>query len=129
VAKETGFLLNLSVGTKYCLKKPGFSTPRVQDYSCLCYDILKKQILLRGESMPTLTLTDEQVIELAQKLPDRKKHELLKLLLMQPWESWAKLTHDGPEKARQAAAQRGKDWDGMTEDEREDFIDELLHED
>ncbi|MEK0180335.1 MAG: hypothetical protein EAZ78_05595 [Oscillatoriales cyanobacterium] len=77
----------------------------------------------------TFTLTDEQVIELAQKLPDRKKHELLKLLLMQPWESWAKLTHDGPEKARQAAAQRGKDWDGMTEDEREEFIDELLHED
>jgi hypothetical protein len=111
------------------VKNPVSQPPCVQDYSCLCYDVLKKQILLRGESMPTLTLTDEQVIELAQKLPDRKKHELLKLLLMQPWESWAKLTHDGPEKARQAAAQRGKDWDGMTEDEREEFIDELLHED
>ena len=48
---------------------------------------------------------------------------------MQPWESWANSTHDGPEKARQATAQRGKDWDRMTEDEREEFIDELLHED
>jgi len=77
----------------------------------------------------TLTLTDDQVIELAKELPDPKKQELLKLLLMQPWESWAKLTHDSPEKARQAAAQRGKNWDAMTEDEQEEFIDELLHED
>ena len=77
----------------------------------------------------TLTLTDDEVIELAEKLPDRKKQQLLKLLLMQPWESWAKLTHDSPDKARQAAAQRGKNWDAMTEDEREEFIDELLHED
>lgn len=76
----------------------------------------------------TLTLTDDQVIELAEKLPDRKKQQLLKLLLMQPWESWTKLTHDGPDKARQAAAQRGKNWDAMTEDEREEFIDELLHD-
>jgi hypothetical protein len=78
--------------------------------------------------MPMLTLTDDQVIELVKELSETKKHKLLKILLMPPWESWAKLTHDGPEKARQAAQERGKNWDAMTEDEREEFIDELLHE-
>ena len=79
--------------------------------------------------MPMLTLTDDQVIELVKELSETKKQKLLKILLMQPWESWAKSTHDSPEKARQAAQERGKNWDAMTEDEREEFIDELLHED
>lgn len=79
--------------------------------------------------MPILALSDDQVIELVKELSEHKKQELLKLLLLQPWESWTKLTHDGPEKARQAAQLRGKNWDAMTEDEREEFIDELLHED
>ncbi|NER37397.1 MAG: hypothetical protein F6J93_26100 [Oscillatoria sp. SIO1A7] len=79
--------------------------------------------------MPVLAVTDEQVIELVKELPDTKQEELLKILLTQPWASWAKLTEDGPEKARLAAAQRGKNWDAMTEEEREAFIDELLHED
>jgi hypothetical protein len=38
------------------------------------------------------------------------------------------LAQDAPEKARRAAAKRGRDWDAMTEDEREEFIDEVLHE-
>ncbi len=78
--------------------------------------------------MPILTLTDEQVIELVKELPPKKQEELLKILLTQPWSSWANLTQDAPEKARQAAAQRGKNWDTMTEAQREEFIDELLHE-
>jgi hypothetical protein len=78
--------------------------------------------------MPMLTLTDDQVIELVKELSETQKQKLLKILLMQLWESWAKLTHDSPEKARQAAQERGKNWDAMTEDEREEFIDELLQE-
>ncbi|WP_199330529.1 hypothetical protein [Microcoleus sp. FACHB-68] len=49
-------------------------------------------------------------------------------MLTQPWIFWANLTQDALEKARQATAKRGRDWDAMTEDEREEFIDELLHE-
>ncbi len=78
--------------------------------------------------MPMLTLTDDQVIELVKELSETQKQKLLKILLMQLWESWAKLTHDSPEKARQAEHERGKKWDAMTEDEREEFIDELLQE-
>lgn len=78
--------------------------------------------------MPMLALTDEQVIKLVTELPQNKQEELLKILLTQPWASWGNLTQDAPEKARQAAAERGRDWDAMTEEKREEFIDELLHE-
>ena len=33
------------------------------------------------------------------------------------------------ERLRQIAASRGFDWDAMTEDDREAFIDDLMHED
>ncbi len=32
------------------------------------------------------------------------------------------------EQAKIVAAERGYDWDTMTEDEREEFIDEIVHE-
>ena len=35
----------------------------------------------------------------------------------------------GEEQARQLCASRGLDWDAMTEVEREDFVDDLIHED
>ena len=49
-------------------------------------------------------------------------------LLSKPWASWLELTHDAPDKARQVAAERGKNWDVMSDEEREAFIDELVHE-
>jgi hypothetical protein len=79
--------------------------------------------------MPLIEISDDQVIKLAQSLPDNKKQELLKILITQPWESWQKLTLDSREKARLLCQERGFDWDKMTEDEREEFIDNLLHED
>ena len=79
--------------------------------------------------MPILDLSNEQVIELVKQLPRTQKEEVLKILLTQPWDSWEKLTHDSTDKARYATAKRGRDWDLMTEDEREIFIDEVLHED
>ncbi len=36
--------------------------------------------------------------------------------------------NEGAERARIVAKERGRDWDTMTEDEREEFIDEIVHE-
>jgi hypothetical protein len=79
--------------------------------------------------MPILSLSNDQVIELVKQLPRTQQEELLKILLTQPWYSWKKLTHDSTDKARFAATKRGRNWDLMTEDEPEMFIDEILHED
>lgn len=79
--------------------------------------------------MPTLTLTDEQVIELVKQLPPIQQAELLQFLLQQRRDKWKELSRAGQEGARRAATQRGRSWDTMTEEEREVFIDNVMHED
>ena len=79
--------------------------------------------------MPTLMLTDEQVLELAKQLPPEKQEILFKFLLTNQWGTWVDLSRYGEERVRLVAAQHGRDWDAMTEAEREMFIDDLVHED
>ena len=79
--------------------------------------------------MPTLTLTDEQVLELINQLPPEQQEALFKSLLTKQWGTWVDLSRYGAERVRSVAAQRGRAWDTMTEDEREAFIHDLVHED
>lgn len=79
--------------------------------------------------MPTLNLTDDQVTELVRQLPVSQQQHLLAFLLTQHWSTWVALSQAGEAGVRAAAAQRGRDWATMTEDEREAFIDDLVHED
>jgi len=79
--------------------------------------------------MAILQLTDEQVLELVKQLPATRQQDLLRSLLSRQWPAWAALSAEGAAGARAAAAQRGRNWDAMTEQQREDFIDDLVHED
>ncbi len=78
--------------------------------------------------METLTLTDEQVLELVCQLPEERREWLLRRLLFNKWPDWAERAAYGVARARDAAAARGLDWNKLTEDEREEFIDVLCHE-
>lgn len=79
--------------------------------------------------MPILTLTNEQVVELVKQLPAEQQVEVFKFLLLQKWGRWESLSSYGSDKARLVAQEQGYNWDAMTEDERETFIDEVVHED
>lgn len=79
--------------------------------------------------MPTLNLSNEQVLELVKQLPIEQQVEVFKFLLLQQWGQWESLSRYGVEKVRILAQERGYNWDTMTEAEREVFIDELVHED
>jgi hypothetical protein len=79
--------------------------------------------------MPSFTLTNEQVVELVKQLPAEQQIEVFRFLLLQQWGQWESLSRYGADRARLVAQERGKDWDVMTEDEREAFIDEVVHED
>ena len=78
--------------------------------------------------MPSVTLTDDQVVELVKQLPAHQKRAVLLLLAeaAQPRRD-ERMAH-AETQLRQRAAERGLDWDALTEDERETFIDDLLHE-
>ncbi len=79
--------------------------------------------------MVTLTLSDEQVIELVKQLPVGQQVEVFRFLLLQQWGKWESLSRYGAEKARLVAQEKGLDWNMMTEEEREAFIDDVVHED
>jgi len=77
----------------------------------------------------SLELSDEQVIELAKRLPREKQDALLRELLLLRWSNWESLSQYGQARARELAAQRGLNWDTMSDAEREALIDDLVHED
>ena len=78
--------------------------------------------------MPTLQLTDEQVVDLIEQLPRERQTRLVRNLLAQRWPQWDELTRLGEQRIRIVAAQRGRDWDTLSEEDREAFVDELVHE-
>ena len=78
--------------------------------------------------MPNLTLSNEQVIELVKQLPEAQQQEVYKILILSQWRQLEPVFNEGAERARIVAKERGYDWDTMTEDEREEFIDEIVHE-
>ncbi|HEY9648981.1 MAG TPA: hypothetical protein V6C88_21560 [Chroococcidiopsis sp.] len=78
--------------------------------------------------MATLTLSNEQVIELVKQLPVEQQAELFKFLLLNQWGQWESLSRYGADKVRLIAQERGQNWDAMSEDERESFVDDLVHE-
>ena len=79
--------------------------------------------------MATLTLSNEQVIELVKQLPPLQQAEVFRYLILQQWSTWDLLSSYGTERVRIVAQERGLDWDVMTEEERGAFVDDVVHED
>ena len=79
--------------------------------------------------MPTLKLTDQQVVDLVEQLPQDRQATLVRALLAQQWPAWHELTRFGEERIRIVATERGRNWDAMSDEERLSFVDDLVHED
>jgi hypothetical protein len=79
--------------------------------------------------MVTPKLTDEQVIDLVKQLPPESKQAVLSALGSES-DLWRQITlGNGEDQLRRLCAEHGLDWDKMSEEERENFIDRPLHED
>jgi hypothetical protein len=79
--------------------------------------------------MPTLELTIEQVLALVQQLPPEQKRSALLMLAEDARAQREERLGYAEAQLRRLCAERGQDWDTMSEDEREAFIDDLVHED
>ena len=77
----------------------------------------------------TVKLTVKEIIDFLQQIPPREKIALLTTLAEQAHAEHAEQIQYGKAKIRKICAERGLDWDAMTEEERIDFIDDLVHED
>ena len=77
----------------------------------------------------TIELTTEQVIDLIQQLPPEEKLTILKTIAKEARAGRPERMKYAESKVRRLCAERGLDWDTMTEDERLYFIDDIVHED
>jgi hypothetical protein len=78
--------------------------------------------------MSVLELNDEQVISLVRQLPVARKRAALLALAQGAQVCREERMRLGGTQLRRACAERGLDWDRLSEDEREAFVDDLLHE-
>ncbi len=79
--------------------------------------------------MPILELTDEQVVELVKQLSlERRRAALVALAEDGAHGREERMTY-AESQLRLASAERGLDWEKMSESQRESFVDDLIHED
>ena len=78
--------------------------------------------------MGSVELSDEQVISLVRGLPAERKRAALLALAQDAQAGRQDRLRFGEAQLRRACAERGLDWDRLSEDERESFVDALLHE-
>lgn len=79
--------------------------------------------------MSALDLTDQQAVDLFRQLPAERRLSVLKMLSRLAAESRDKRMAEVEERVRSVCRQRGLDWDQLSEDQREAFMDEVIHED
>ena len=75
--------------------------------------------------MSTLELSDEQVISLVRGLPAERKRAALLALAQEAQAGREDRLRWAEAQLRRASAQRGLDWDRLSEDERESFVGRL----
>ena len=77
--------------------------------------------------MSLLELNDEQVISIVRQLPAARKRAALLALAQDAQARRDERMQFGEAQLRRIAAERGLAWDLMSEDQREVFVDDLLH--
>jgi hypothetical protein len=75
----------------------------------------------------TLTVAESQIIEWVRQLSPQTKQAVLRVLIPELDELEA-LVDYGSQRMRQLCAERGVDWDSLSEEKRQQLVDELLHE-
>ena len=77
----------------------------------------------------TVELTTDQVVSFVQQMPPEERQALLLTIAEQAAANRASRMALAEDKLRQLCAARGLNWDTMTEEEREEVVDNLIHED
>jgi hypothetical protein len=79
--------------------------------------------------MPILELSESQVVELVRQLPPEGRRAALLALASGAAQRREERMQFAEEQLKRISAQRGRDWEKMSENDREAFVDDLLHED
>jgi transposase len=84
---------------------------------------------LEETRMANADLKNDQVVNLVLQLPPARKRELLEALSAEGSLRREERLEYAERALRRLCSERGLNWDAMTENEREAFADDLIHED
>jgi len=76
-----------------------------------------------------LNLSDDQVADLIRQLPAEQQRSVLLLLAAPVQQRRLEQIDEMEARLRRLSTERGVAWDALTEQEREDFVNDLIHED
>jgi hypothetical protein len=77
----------------------------------------------------TVELTTDQVVGFVQQMPAEERRALLLAIAEQAATNREARIDRAEAQLQRLCADRGLDWNAMTETERENFVDDLIHED
>ena len=77
----------------------------------------------------TVELTTDQIVSFVQQMPPEERQALLLTIAEQAAANGSSRMVHAEDRLRQLCAARGLNWDTMTKDEREELVDNLIHED
>ncbi len=78
--------------------------------------------------MAPLTQDEKRALEIIGRLPPARRRAILYELARDAEAAWKRNTAFAEEQLRRIAFERGRDWDQMNDDQRQDFVSELLAE-
>jgi hypothetical protein len=79
--------------------------------------------------MPILELTEKQVVDLVKQLPPEQQREAILALGEGAARGRETRIEHAEAQLRRRAAELSLDWEKMSEEDRERFVDDLVHED
>lgn len=75
----------------------------------------------------TLEIPESQIVDSVKRVSPEAKRAILRALIPR-LDEFEDLVDRGDQRIRALCAERGLDWDALSEDERQRLIDDLLHE-
>jgi len=76
--------------------------------------------------MTPLTPQEKQVVNSFRRIaPGRRRYVLLEMARTAP-DAWTRFREPAETQLRDEARRRGLDWDQMTDDERQDFVEQFM---
>ena len=79
--------------------------------------------------MVALTEQEKDVVERFQQLPPERQRYVMLLMFGTDADRWRHYQSDGEQQLRKLAADRGLSWDNLDDEQRQDLVNNLLHED
>ena len=78
--------------------------------------------------MLTLTQQEHEIVKQFKRLPPERQRRVMLAMFNTDPARWGKYQAQGEQQLRKLAADRGLDWAKLNDEQRQDFVNELLHE-